>query len=419
MEPNKEVIIIGGGVIGLATAHYLMENGIRVRLIEKDKVGDGASHGNCGLLYFTDLIPLCAPGAVSHEITRTLLGTSPLYIKPGLNFNLYYWLMKFAMKCTPGHRTQSAKDKLEILNYSENLFQDLLTDKNLTCDLEKKGYLTVFKNQKNFDGYHRTNEFLNKFGLGYKPLNKEELHSLEPALSNGVAGAWFNETDWHLRPDRLMATWHSLLVKKGLIIEENCEVLDFNIQNNSIKSINTSRGEFAADVFVLATGAWSPKLASQLNFNLPVQPGKGYSITLERPEICPERPCVLYEKNMVVTPWESGLRLGGTMEFSGYGTQLNPNRLKKLVDGAKGYIKPSNGHALGHRVVEEWTSLRPMTYDDMPIIDRSPNQDNLFVGTGHGMLGLTLASGTGKILSDMVCGSTPEVDVKPYAISRF
>ncbi|OQY50835.1 MAG: hypothetical protein B6230_05785 [Desulfobacteraceae bacterium 4572_89] len=136
---------------------------------------------------------------------------------------------------------------------------------------------------------------------------------------------------------------------------------------------------------------------------------------MERPGICPEIPCVLYEKSMVVTPWKSAYRLGGTMEFSGYSSSLNPKRLSKLLDGVALYMKDP----LGHPIVEEWTSLRPMTYDDMPIIDHAPSQENLIIATGHGMLGLTLATGTGKAVCDMVYGKTPEINIKPFGISRF
>ena len=136
---------------------------------------------------------------------------------------------------------------------------------------------------------------------------------------------------------------------------------------------------------------------------------------MERPEVCPEFPCVLYEKNMVVTPWTSGYRLGGTMEFSGYSTTLNYKRLSKLINGATQYMRDPTGTP----VIEEWAGLRPMTYDDMPIIDQSPAQNNLVIATGHGMLGLTLATGTGKIVTDMVYNQTPEINIHPFRISRF
>jgi D-amino-acid dehydrogenase len=415
MESNKEVIIIGGGVIGLACAHYLIDKGANVRIIEKGKIGEGASHGNCGLLYFSDVIPLCSPGAVTHEIVRTLKGTSPLYIKPTLDIKRLTWLLKFASKCNDSHMKQAAKDKFEILNYSISLFDTLLALKKISCDYEKEGILTVYKDQKNFENFHATNEFLNTFHLGAQRIDKKELQEFEPALKNDMAGAWLNKTDWHLKPDMLMASWRKHLTQKGLIIEEHCNVLEFETKANKIVGVDTVKGRFKANEFVLATGAWAPQTLRQLNLDLPVQPGKGYSITMERPGICPTYPCYLHEKNMVATPWKSGYRLGGTMEFSGYSDSLNQKRLSKLISGAKVFLK----EPVGHPVIEEWTSLRPMTYDDLPIIDRAPSHENLIITTGHGMLGLTLAAGTGKIVCDMVYGKTPEINITPFGISRF
>ncbi len=415
MGLNKEVIIIGGGVIGLACAHYLIDKGANVRIIEKYEIGAGASHGNCGLLCFSDVIPLCSSGTVSHEIVRTLKGTSPLYIKPRLDYKLLVWLLKFASKCNADNMTQAAMGKYELLNYSASLFDTLMALNTVNCDFEKKGLLAVFKDKKNFEKYQATNEFLATYNMGARRIDKKELRQLEPALRNDIAGAWLNENDWHLKPNILMASWRKYLSGKGLIIEEHCKVLDFEINGNTIIKVNTIKGSFNADSFVLATGAWAPQTLQQLKLDLPVQPGKGYSITMERPGICLTYPCSLYEKSMVATPWKTGYRLGGTMEFSGYDDSLNPKRLSKLISGASAFLR----EPLGHPVMEQWTSLRPMTYDDLPIIDRAPFQENLIVATGHGMLGLTMSTGTGKLVCDMIYGKTPEINITPFSISRF
>ena len=415
MKSHKEVIIIGGGVIGLACAHYLLESGAGVRIIDKGLIGSGASYGNCGLLCFSDIIPLCSPGTVGHEIARTLKRTSPLYIKPSLDINQLVWLLKFALKCTESHKLKTAREKYEILNYSMGLFDSLLSLDGMKCDFEKKGMLTVFKNKKNFDAYQTTSAFLDAYHMGAERIEKKELLELEPALCDDIAGGWLNQTDWHLRPDMLMDSWRKQLARKGLIIEEYCNLIDFDIQDNSLAGVNTVKGRFKADYIVMATGAWTPLALRQLKLKLPVLPGKGYSITMERPGACPSHPLALYEKNMVVTPWKSGYRLGGTMEFSGYNDVLAPKRLSNLVSGATAFLK----EPLGNPVIEQWSGLRPMAYDDLPVIDRAPSHENLMIATGHGMLGLTLATGTGKIVCDMIYDKTPEINIKPFGINRF
>ena len=415
MSPKKEVIIVGGGIIGLACAHYLLESGSSVRIIEKNNIGNGASHGNCGLLYFSDVKPMCSPGTVSHEILRALRGTSPLYIKPTLDIKLWTWLLKFASKCNSSHMMEAAKAKYEILHYSIHLYKTVLALAGMACDFEDKGILTVFKDKKKFETYQKTSNFLDTFGIGSQRIDKTELLKLEPALSKDIAGAWFNKADWHLRPELLMISWRNYLSQKGAIIEEQCNVLEFKTDGKTVIGVNTDQGTFEADAFILATGAWASQTLKQLKLDLPVQAGKGYSITMERPGICPSYPCILYEKSMVVTPWKSGYRLGGTMEFSGFSNSLNPKRLSKLISGATAYLR----EPLGHPITEEWTGLRPMTYDDMPIIDRAQSHKNLIIATGHGMLGLTLATGTGKVVCDMVNEKTPEINMAPFSINRF
>jgi len=411
----KDVWIIGGGVIGLACAHYLSDAGIQVGVMDRGNVGQGASHGNCGLLYFSDILPLCSPGAVGDELKRFIKGTSPLYIKPDLDVKKYVWLLNFAKKCNATHQKEAAKNKYDILMYSMELSKTLLSSTSLNCDFEDVGTLKVFAEEKTFLDHARTQDFLSGFGLQAEKIEANRLAELEPALLDGLAGAWLNKADWHLRPDLLMASWHKWLKKKGVVFHENCAVEDLRIANNRIEAVHTNRGTFQADEVILAAGAWTPRITQKLGLGLPVIPGKGYSITMERPGLCPTYPCMLYEKNMVVTPWQSAYRLGGTMEFSGYSDSLNPKRLVKLLQGAKAYMK----EPIGTPLIEEWSGLRPMTYDDMPLIDRVGRLKNMIVATGHGMLGVTLAAATGKAVCDMILGRPTEIDMTPYSSKRF
>ena len=415
MKKSSHIAIIGGGVIGLACAHYLVEEGMNVTVIDRDQVGSGASHGNCGLLYFSDVIPLCVPGAVSQEMFRTLCGTSPLYIKPEPDLKRLLWLLKFASHCRHSHKTQAAKDKFSLLKYSAQLYKTLFNTVDLSCDKAFEGILSVFRSRKNWKDYSQASSFIENFWPGYKPLDAAQALALEPALRNDIAGVWHNTGDGHLRPDALMTSWKTYLSNCGVKFMEFCDVVEFSCTGRTVKAVETSKGRIDAEAFILATGAWIPHLGKSLGLDIPVQPGKGYSITMERPDNCPALPCMLYERNMVVTPWKSGYRLGGTMEFSGYDMTLTRNRLKKLINGAAEYLKDP----VGDPVVEEWTSLRPMTYDDLPIVDRSPCQDNLVLATGHGMLGLTLATGTGRIVSDLILEKIPEINTRPFAITRF
>lgn len=412
---HSDVIVIGGGVIGIACAYYLSKSGRQVRVIEKDTVGSGASHGNCGLVYISDLLPLCSPGSVKKEFIRILKGTSPLYIAPRPDLSLLLWLIRFGEKCNARHLTNAIKARYSLLEHSKRLYDALFSQEDLPCDYENKGVLTVFKEAVNMEKHHTASALLEPFGLSGQYVEKKELGMLEPAVGEQVAGAWFNPVDRHLRPDRLMTGWKNIVMGEGVSVHENCSVTRLVLGNKTVKSVKTETGDYTADHFVLASGAWSPMLSRPLGVKLPIQPGKGYSITMERPGICPEIPCYLYEKSVVATPWKSGYRLGGTMEFSGFNKTLYKNRLGNLRKAAKAYMKTPEGRP----ITEEWVGIRPMSCDDLPIIDRTPGFDNFYIAAGHGMMGVSMATATGSLISNMINHIPVGYDTRPFSIKRF
>ena len=415
MEKHSDVLIIGGGVIGLACAYYLAKAGQKVRLLEQDTIGAGASHGNCGLIVTSHLVPLCAPGTIRYEAQRWLLGHSPLYIKLAPDKKRLMWLLNFARKCNREHLTHAIKAREQILTHSRTLFVKLFKEEQIECDWEEKGVLMIFKSRSAMQKYGKTNALLKPFGHDAEPLTADALYRLEPALHKGIYGAWYHKTDGHLRPDKLMPAWQRVLTAQGVAVEENCRLEALIAGDGHIRVAQTAGGAYTADAYVLATGAWTPQLTRQLKLELPVQPGKGYSLTMPRPETCPQIPCYFYERSVVATPWKSGFRLGGTMEFSGFNSQIFARRIQNLTAAAAQYLKAP----LGNPVMEEWAGMRPMVYDDLPIIDRAPNHHNLVVATGHGMSGISMATSTGKLVAEMVSGRKPHIDPTAFGIRRF
>ena len=412
---NDDVLVVGGGVIGLACAHYLRQAGRAVRVIEQGAVGAGASQGNCGLVFTSDLVPLCVPGAVRHEILGLLRRTSPLSIKPTLDLGRIFWLLRFAGMCRADHVRHAIRARAAILKSSGHLFEALLGPGGLTAEYEKRGVLLVYRSEAAMQGYAAVNDLLRPHGVAAEALVGKALFDVEPALREDVYGAWYHRTDSHVRPDKLLASWKQALARSGVVIEEECRLERFRCAAGCIEAAVTNRGDRAARDFVLAAGAWSAPVAAQLGLKLPMQPGKGYSITMARPAVCPQIPCYLHERRVVATPWPSGYRLGGTMEFSGFDTQLSAHRLRNLKTAAREYLKAP----LGQAGVEEWAGLRPMTYDDLPVIDRTGRFQNLFLATGHGMLGVTTAPATGKLVAELICGQPPHIDPSPFSVGRF
>jgi len=304
--------------------------------------------------------------------------------------------------------------RAKLLQNSKKLFQQLFKDESIDCDWEEKGVLLVFKTKSEMQKYEQTNGRLKPFGLDAVSLIGDELFHVEPALREDLYGAWFHKNDSHLRPDKLLPAWCGVLQEMGAVIEENCRVEALIAGEHSIRKAQTTQGDYTADKYVLAAGAWTPQMARRLNLNIPVQAGKGYSLTMARPPLCPEIPCYFYEKSVVAIPWRSGFRLGGTMEFSGFNSNIVAQRIKNLISAAREYLKEPPKMT----DIEQWAGMRPMVYDDLPIIDRAPNQHNLVVATGHGMSGISMATSTGKLVAEIITGRRPHIDAAAFAINR-
>ena len=415
MKSKCDVLVVGGGIIGLACAHYLAETGREVCLIEKELIGAGASHGNCGLVFTSDLVPLTAPGAVQQELGLMLRGKSELYVGFPPSPERIRWLLKFAGKCTRLHMMHAIEARRQILSHSADLYEELFETGDLQADRECKGILMVYATEAGWRGYEKTNEFLRPHGYHASPVRGSELKALEPALKSHLYGAWYHPKDCHLRPDVLLDSWRKLLVRNGVAIRENLPLKRLRHREGKITAAVTDQGDIQSDYFVIAAGVWSRAILRPLGIPVPIEPGKGYSTTMATPKGAPNIPCYLHEKRTVATPWQSGYRLGGIMELSGHKPEINARRIHHLRSAAGEYLRAP----LGDPVHEEWTGMRPMTHDELPIIDRAPHLPNLVMATGHGMLGLSTAPATGMLVAEMVSGGPHHINPSPFRADRF
>jgi D-amino-acid dehydrogenase len=303
-----------------------------------------------------------------------------------------------------------------LLLSSLELYRGLVQTEALDCEFEERGMLFAYRSKKEMESYAATDRLMtNSFGCPARRLDPDQLLELEPALRSGLAGGWYYHDDAHLRPDKLMRAWHLILERDGATLRPNRALTGFSGRTGRAASAQTAEGELTADVFIVATGAWTPILNQELGCRIPIQPGKGYSLTMSRPAACPRIPLIFPETRVAVTPFQSGYRLGSTMEFAGYDESIRPQRLQLLKDGAAPYLREPYCDS----IEEQWYGWRPMTYDSLPIIDRSPKYENVFIAAGHNMLGLSMAPATGKLLAELVNGTTPHVDPKPYRVGRF
>lgn len=416
---EKHVCVIGGGIIGACSAYFLNQAGYKVTIVEADQFGYGCSRGNCGYVSPSHVLPIAVPGIVGSTMKSMLSSKSPFYIKMRINFALWGWLFKFWRRCNKRDMMESAKVKHALLQSSFELYEKLMADEQVQCDWEHRGLLFVFKDEKHFEHYSETNRMIeNEFGLAAKALASKELVEFEPAIKPEIAGAWLYESDAHLRSDLLMKSYRQLLVDRGVEIVEGAAFESFepaDAGSGKAARIQTSKGEFAADQFVLATGALTPKFANEIGCKVPIQPGKGYSITMPRPALCPKTPMIFEQHRVAVTPFQSGYRLGSTMELAGYDTSINRTRLNLLRESAEIYL-----HDPYCDPVEfEWFGWRPLTYDDLPIIDQTPKWENVWVAAGHGMLGLSMGMVTGKLIEEMISGKTTHIDRNWVSFGRL
>ena len=332
MVREKRVVIVGGGVIGAACAHFLAESNWAVTIIDKAEFGKACSHANCGLIALSHVLPLNEPGAVKKTFKALLSRNSPFKIKPRLDWNLWTWLLKFARRCNHRDMMEYARARALLLDSSGKLFPEILEKESIDCEWDEAGCLFVYQSKKGMDGYAATDKLLREeFDVAATRYDGSELVDLEPALVDGLGGGWHYEMDRHMRPDKLMANWRDALVRKGVEIKEHCELTQIH-GSGLATAVSTNQGEITADAFLVATGAVTPLLNKFLGCNIPIQPGKGYSITMPRPERCPRIPMLLQEHKVGVTPMATGYRLGSTIEFSGYDETLNPSRMQLLRD---------------------------------------------------------------------------------------
>jgi len=414
MSDRDEVLIIGGGIIGLCCAYQLRKAGREVRLLERSRIGAGASHGNCGTITPSHAAPLAEPGLIPKALRWMLQGDAPLYIRPRLDWQLLSWLMRFAQRCNRRDWLATAQVKAGLLQHSRRLLGDLVTQESLDCEFSNSGLLYVYRDQASAAEAEAKAQAFAEFGVVAQPWSPARLAREEPVLKPGLAGGLFFPGDAQLRPDRLVSELLRVVFGMGVRIETGCEVLGIQSQADGVH-VRTERGDFQAPHAVLATGAWSPRLAQQLDLKLPIQPGKGYSITYAARDEAPRRPLVLKERSVCVTAWQSGFRLGSTMEFSGYDASLNRRRLDALERGASEYLRGQ----IGVDKREEWYGWRPMTYDDLPIIGPAPGHPRLVLATGHGMLGVSLAAITGLLVEEIIDGRPPSIGIAPLGAQRF
>jgi len=417
MKEQTDILVIGGGAIGVCCAHYLTQSGRQVSLIEKGDIGCGASLGNAGLVIPGQSIPLAAPGVITKGLKWMLDPESPFYIKPRFELNFLKWLWKFSRHCTAGHIRRAVPLIRDLQSASMELFKELATIKAIDFELRQVGIVDAFRDRREFRKGVRTAGLLRQFGLENRILGRDEFHNLFPGTRTNIVGGVFYTKDAHLVPERFVCGLARHAEQNGAVFHTNTEVIGMKKSGRRITSVLTTRGDITANEIVLAGGSWSPIIMRDLKIRLYVEPAKGYSISYKRPMNFPEMPLILVEAKVAVTPMDDVLRFAGTLELAGWDLAINLRRVKAILKSIPLYLPEFDPQSLD--LIEIWRGLRPCTPDGLPHIGRPNNLDNLIVATGHAMKGISLAPVTGKLVAQLAAGERPDINLSALNIERF
>ncbi len=408
--------VVGGGVVGLATAWYLKKGGADPVVVDAGAVGDACSRGNCGWVCPSLSAPLPVPGLTTlRSILWMLRPDSPLYIRPTAFLALRSWLRRFRSHCTKADYQHGILALAALNGETAARFAELAAG-GVDFESGRSGLLFAFRDPAKTAAARREVGVVAAAGVAsYEVLNRTGLYEQEPMLRQGFTGGLLVDSDFHVRPETLTAGLARSLRTDGVRIHEGVAVAGFETEGRKVRAMITTKGTMEVDAAVLAAGAETGHLAGMLGARIPLTAGKGYSVTIEQPRNQLRQPLYLGEAKIGLTPYRGALRIAGTMELSGVNRRLDPRR-----------IQPIRRAVLRDVVIPEakdggtpWVGMRPMVPDTLPVVGRLPASANAYVNTGHQMLGVTLSPSTGHALARMLLGETPNTDMAPFSPSRF
>jgi D-amino-acid dehydrogenase len=342
---------------------------------------------------------------------------SPFYVKPRLNFELLNWGMKFWRAANAEHVRLASPLLRDLHLTSRKCFEELASLTNDAFGLVTKGLLMLCKTQHGLDEEAKAAEQARALGMPAEVLDVKQTAALDPAARMDVVGSIQYPLDCHLTPDRFMAALQEQCANLGVSFVWDAEVSHLAALGKQVAAIKTERGEFDFDELVLCGGSWSPTLARSLGLKIPMQAGKGYSLTLPNPRQLPGICSILTEARVAVTPMGKTLRVGGTMEIAGLNEDISAVRVRGIIDSFCRYFPdfmPADFEG-----VQPWRGLRPCSPDGLPYVGRMAKFTNLSIATGHAMMGLSLGPATGKLMAEILSGEKPKTDISMLSPDRY
>jgi len=415
LPASIDVAIVGGGVVGLAVALELARRGTAVAVLERGRLGQGCSYGNAGWLTPSLAVPLPAPGMLFKSLGWMLDPESPLYIQPRLDPTLARWLIGFLLATRRSRFVPGVEALVGLCRASVDLWEELSQQPGCEFGFERHGLLCVYENAKSLAAAQAAAQLTQSFGVRHEVWTREQVKEAEPAIVGAQVGALFYPDDAHCEPYRAVLALAGEARRAGVLICENAEVYGAEASDGRVTRLRTTRGELQTKEVVLAAGAWCEDLGRLLGKRVPILGAKGYSLLVPRLDPHPRRSIYLAERKVAINPHEHALRIAGTLELVKGDLSINQRRVAAIVRGAQGLL------ALPEKldILELWRGLRPCTPDGMPLIGRARSSKNLWLATGHQMTGLKTATGTGRLLAQLMTGEKPSFDPKPFRADRY
>ena len=414
----KRVLVIGAGVVGLFSALYALRRGYEVTVVDRDPADmRSCSYGNAGMVVPSHFIPLAAPGMVARGLRWMLDPASPFHVKPRISGEFVSWALRFVRAATREHVARAAPLLRDLAMASRACYDALAGESGNAFGLQCNGLLLVCRTAHALEEECGVAQQARSLGMSAMELDTAAARAMHPMLRDDVAGAIHYPIDCHLDPDRLMAWLNARVVAEGARVLRDTEVTGFVIERDRLRAARTRIGDVEGDEFVLCGGVWSPTLVRTLALSLPIEAGKGYSVTVRKPASFGAHCAILSEARVAVTPMGDRLRVGGTMQLAGIDSRIDPRRVRAVIDALPRYYRDFDRAELG--AATPWAGLRPCTPDGLPYIGRARRYANLTIAAGHAMMGVSLGAVTGSIVSALIAGEAPPFDMALLSPNRF
>jgi D-amino-acid dehydrogenase len=417
---SMKVLVLGSGVIGVASAYYLARAGHEVEVVDR-QAGPAleTSFANAGEVSPGYSAPWAGPGVPVKAIKWMLMTHSPLVIWPLLDPAMWRWGAAMLANCTERAYAVNKSRMVPIAEYSRDCLKTLRAETGIVYDDRAQGTLQLFRTQKQLDGIGGDVSVLRQYGVPFEVLDRAGFVAAEPALAltqHKFVGALRLPGDETGDCFKFSSRLAEMAAELGVRFRWNTPIEGLERSADRITGVRTAGGLLQADRYLMALGSYSPLLLKPLGLSIPVYPVKGYSITvpITDPAHAPESTIMDETHKVAVTRLGDRIRVGGTAELAGYSLALREPR-RATLNHVVSDLFPKGGDV---SKATFWCGLRPMTPDGTPIVGPTPVA-NLLLATGHGTLGWTMAAGTGRVIADLVSGRQPEIDVAPLAMARY